>query len=163
MRFDCIPWALIAGSMVLSAGTAQDPGVSMMVTTADGTSAGVRCEPFYCKPSPLDVTAGTSLLVEMFGAADAPYVLVAGSPTVGCVGLPWLLGEVALAPPVFLVDIGLVPASGLPNECGLETATTKIELPVNAPAGAQVVLQTVAWPAEMDMPALSRAVMLTVR
>ena len=86
----------------------------------------------------VDLVDGGVLLVEMFGLADAPYLLFAGSPSPTCTRLPWLLGEVAMTEPVFLVAGGIVPATGLPNQCGLEIAITKIEIPDSVMPGARM-------------------------
>lgn len=167
MRLDRRMLVVIAGGIALQAANAQDlgvpmyTGVSMVVTDINGHAAGVACEPFDCKPHQLQINPGTTLLTATYGLANEPYLFFAGAPAAQCLSLPWVLGGIAMDSPTIL-DVGFVPASGLPNPCGLDTAFSKLEIPVGAPAGAQLMLQSAAWPAALDLPAFTRGVLVTV-
>lgn len=161
MRFDKRMLAVIAGAVVLQAAASQaQPGVSMAVTSQQSGTVGYACEPFTCTPHKFQVGGGDVVLVETFGLADNPYILFAGAPAPGCTPLSWVLGELAMTSPVFIIDVGIVDATGLPNQCGLDRMARKLTIPADVPSGAQLVLQTAAWPAESDLPSFSRAVML---
>lgn len=163
MTLDRQALTVIVAAIALQAAAAQVSGVSMSVIDGTGTAAGKMCEPFDCTPHQLAIGADKSLVVEMYGLADLPYILFAGPPGKDCFELPWVLGGLTMDLPVSIVEVGLVPASGLPSKCGLDTATFHLPIPMGLPAGATVVLQTAAWPWMIDLPAFSRAVQLTVR
>lgn len=141
---------------------AQAPTASMTVTNASGIAVGSMCEQFHCTPHVMDVTPGDGLQIDMHGMAGQPYILFAGDPAPLCISLPWALGAITSAPPYLIVDVGLVPSGGWPSKCGLETASLMLSLPDPTPSGAQIVLQTAAWP-YADLPAFSRGVLLTVK
>lgn len=157
----------IAGALALQVAAAQSPlpsvpGVSLRVAGTSG-AVGSMCEMFDCTPHHLAVDSGEYVLVEMFGMADQPYILFAGEPTTACIAFDWALGGLVSLPPWIVVDIGLVPASGLPGKCGMDTATMKLGVPDPTPAGAALTLQVAAWPLAFDMPAFSRGVTLVVK
>lgn len=162
MTLDRQALTVIVAAIALQAAVAQGTGVSMKVIDGTGPTAGLICEPFDCVPHQLGIGSDSTIVIEMYGLADQPYILFAGPPGKVCLQLPWVLGGVTMQLPVSIVDVGLVPASGLPGKCGMDTATFKLELPAGLPPGAAVVLQTAAWPLTTDMPAFSRGVQLTV-
>lgn len=159
---------VIAATVALQAAPAQDLGVSMSITTQQGDRVGYMCEPFDCNPHALAIEVGSAIAVEMYGLADSPYILFAGAPSIGCYTLPWVLGGIAMDPPFLIVEVGLIQATGLPSKCGLDVSTCKVEIGSDVPSGAQLVLQTAAWPMGPDpagiyMPAFSRAVSLVTK
>lgn len=152
----------IAAAVVLQIAPAQvAPGVSMTVTTGQATFGRI-CEPFQCAPHVVPVTPSEAFLVEVYGAASQPYLLFAGPPAAGCASLPWVLGELAMDLPILLLDVGVVPDAGWPVKCGVERVGMKLEIPIGAPPGAELVLQGAAFPAAIDMPAFTRGARLTV-
>lgn len=157
--------ALIVAAVAAQAAPAQkplvDPGVSLVVTAANGT-AGFECETFLPHPLDVPVMAGEGILVDLFGLGDHPYLLLAGMPPAHPNDIPGIAGQLVMDLPLVILDYGMVPASGTPGPCGMNRIMRKIEVPWNAPFGAQLVLQALAVrvaPAEWTF---SRAVQLTV-
>lgn len=158
----------VVGLVVLQAAAAQSftvpgvPSVSMVVSGANG-SVGAACESFQRTPHALAVSPGEVLLLRLFGQQQLPYVLFAGDPMSACLPLPWALGGLCSLPPYLVLDAGVVAASGVPSQCGLDIVILKLRLPSVAPSGAQSTLQLMAWPSAAAMPAFSRGVLVSVQ
>lgn len=162
MNFTKQALAVLAAAIATQAAPCQVPlGVSMKITGRTA-QAGLMCEMFDCTPHKLGVEIGSKISVEMYGLADSPYILFAGAPTNACYQLSWVLGGIAMDPPFTIIEVGVVPASGLPSKCGMDVAQTKLAIATDVPLGAELVFQTAAWPMTIDMPAFSRGVRVVV-
>lgn len=160
MNFTKHALAVVAATVALQAAPCQVPaGVSMKIA-GQNAAAGYMCEIFQCTPHKLAVEIGSVIGVEMYGLADTPYILFAGTPVDSCYQLSWVLGGVAMDPPFMIVEVGVVPASGLPSKCGMDVAKTKLAITTDVPPGAELVVQTAGWPLVVDMPAFSRGIRL---
>ena len=132
-----------------SAAFAQDERImaashaSLRVTTQHGTS-GVACEPFACIPNQNLVGSAEVVEYEIGGLPGAPAALLAGLPAeAGCLPVPALDGALAIAPPVAILAISVLPDLATKHWCGQATTTLHYETPLLEP-GLVVTFQVLS-------------------
>lgn len=154
--------SVIAGAVALQFAPCQAQSmVSMSVTSAIGT-VGQACEPFQCLPHQTLAYLGEGLAIEVFGLPEMPYILFAGTPTIGCLPILGLSGELAVWAPIITLQLGFV-SNNYVGDCGVAVSTMSCTVPVTIPLGMQLRLQSIAMAPKLEQPAFSRAIEVHTR
>jgi hypothetical protein len=103
----------------LQASSASYSQVSLCITTEIGP-CGVLCEPFQCTPSYTLVSSYENMCLDITGAVNSFFAVVAGDAVPGCLSLPGIEGGLSLWTPAMTLHFGFFAPENLDPDlpCG---------------------------------------------
>ncbi len=137
--------ALVAFALPLFASTAfaQFPGPGLLWQGDSGSSGGSFLP--ECVSDPVGTFPGETVTIQVWGDAQAPYLLFASLNEGPCISIAGVGGGLLLSPPVFPLSTGILTDVSPCLSCPEAVENVVAQVPPTTPVGTAFTLQALAF------------------